>query len=141
MLDHRGELVAPVEAFLPHRQALTRSLSTIRTYATSLKLWWVFLDDAGCEFDAASVDHVARFVAWLCAPAENLTAFAAPRRAARRQRALGFAGTRRLSLRRRTALGFAGTRRLAAFRRRAGVFATPSGRRLTARGDQAPEII
>ena len=76
VLDHRGDVVASAEAFLAHLQALNRSPTTVRTYATSLKLWWEFLDGAGCEFDVASVDHIARFVAWLRAPAENVTVLA-----------------------------------------------------------------
>ena len=73
VLDDRGEVVAPAEAFLAHLRALGRSPETVRTYATSLKLWWEFLGGAGCGFDAVSVDHVARFVSWLRAPAENVT--------------------------------------------------------------------
>lgn len=73
VLDDRGEVVAPVEAFLAHLQALDRSPETVRTYATSLKLWWEFLAEASCGYDMATVDHVARFVAWLRAPAENVT--------------------------------------------------------------------
>ena len=72
VLDDRGEVIGPVEAFLAHLQALDRSPETVRTYATSLKLWWEFLGSAGCGFDTATVDHVARFVAWLRAPAENM---------------------------------------------------------------------
>jgi integrase/recombinase XerD len=73
VLDDRGEVVAPAEAFLAHLQALGRSPETVRTYATSLKLWWEFLAGAGCGFEAVTVDHVARFVAWLRAPAPNVT--------------------------------------------------------------------
>jgi len=73
VLDDCGDVVAPVEAFLAHLHALNRSPETVRTYATSLKLWWEFLDGAGASFETAGVDHVARFVAWLRAPAENVT--------------------------------------------------------------------
>ena len=34
-----GDPVPAVEGFLAHLQALDRSPTTIRTYATSLKLW------------------------------------------------------------------------------------------------------
>ena len=37
-----GEPVRVVEAFLAHLQALDRSPTTVRTYATSLKLWLQF---------------------------------------------------------------------------------------------------
>src|SRR5512135_744270 len=68
-----GDPVPPVEAFLAHLQALDRSPTTVQTYATSLKLWGEFLDRLGVGFDQARVEHVSRFVAWLRAPAENVT--------------------------------------------------------------------
>ena len=43
VLDDAGELVAPIEAYLAHLQAFDRSPNTVRTYATSLKLWFEFL--------------------------------------------------------------------------------------------------
>ena len=73
VLDDRGEVIVPAEAFLAHLQALGRSPETVRTYAISLRLWREFLGGAGCGFDQATVDHAARFVSWLRAPAENVT--------------------------------------------------------------------
>jgi integrase/recombinase XerD len=73
VLDDCGDPVPPVEAFLAHLQALDRSPTTVRTYATSLKLWWQFLARVGAVFDEVTVEHVSRFVAWLRAPAENVT--------------------------------------------------------------------
>ena len=73
VLDDCGDPVPPVEAFLAHLQALDRSPTTVRTYATSLNLWWQFLARVGAVFDEVTVDHVSRFVAWLRAPAENVT--------------------------------------------------------------------
>src|SRR5450755_2416829 len=68
-----GEPVRVVEAFLAHLQALDRSPTTVRTYATSLKLWLQFLDRSGAAGDEVTVEHVSRFVAWLRAPADNVT--------------------------------------------------------------------
>ena len=65
-----------MEAFLAHLQALDRSPTTLRTYATSLKLWAEFLDLLGVTVDEATVEHVSRFVAWLRAPADNVTVLA-----------------------------------------------------------------
>jgi integrase/recombinase XerD len=67
-----GEPVPLVEAFLAHLQALDRSPTTLRTYATSLKLWLEFLEPVGVPVDEASVEHVSRFVGWLRAPADNV---------------------------------------------------------------------
>ena len=84
VLDDRGEVIGPAEGFLAHLQALGRSPETVRTYATSLKLWWEFLGGVACGFDAATVDHVARFVSWLRAPAGMWRCWRAARDAARR---------------------------------------------------------
>ena len=51
-----------------HLQALVGPPATVRTYATSLKLWLQFLN--------LNRLGVSRFVAWLRAPAENVTALA-----------------------------------------------------------------
>ena len=73
MLDDDGEPVPTVEAFLAHLQALDRSPTTLRTYATILKLWLVFLGWPGVAAGAATIDHGSRFVAWLRALTENVT--------------------------------------------------------------------
>jgi integrase/recombinase XerD len=72
VLGPDGDAVPPVEAFLAHLQALNRSPMTVRTYAVSLKLWLEFLARVEVGVDAARVEHVSRFVAWLRAPAENV---------------------------------------------------------------------
>jgi len=72
VLDGCGEPVGEVEAFLAHLQALDRSPTTLRTYATSLKLWLQFLEPLGVAVDEATVENVSRFVGWLRAPAENV---------------------------------------------------------------------
>src|SRR5712692_4917396 len=72
VVDEAGEPVGPVEAFLAHLQALDRSPTTARTYATSLKLWIGFLDQLDVGWDSARAEHVSRFVGWLRAPADNV---------------------------------------------------------------------
>jgi integrase/recombinase XerD len=76
VLDASGDPLPPVEGFLSHLQALDRSPTTVRTYATSLKLWLQFLNQLGVTADEVTVEHVSRFVAWLRAPAENVTVLA-----------------------------------------------------------------
>jgi integrase len=73
VLGDAGAPVPAVEGFLAHLHALDRAPTTQRTYATSLKLWLVFLDRLGVALDEAGVEHVSRFVAWLRAPGENVT--------------------------------------------------------------------
>ena len=71
VLNAGGDPVPAVEAFLAH--LLDRSPTTVRTYATSLMLWLQFLDRLGVLVDKVTVEHVSRFVAWLRAPADNVT--------------------------------------------------------------------
>ncbi len=68
VLADSGEPVAPIEAYLSFLCAIERSPNTVRHYAVGLKLFFEFLDDAGLAWREASVDDVARFVAWLRAP-------------------------------------------------------------------------
>ena len=72
VLGDAGEPVVPIEAFLGYLSAIERSPNTVRAYALSLKLWFEFLEAISISFDAAGVDDVARFVAWLRAPAPNV---------------------------------------------------------------------
>ena len=73
VLGDDGEPVPAIEAFLSHLQALDRSPMTLRTYATSMKLWLLFLARIDVAADQAKIEHISRFVAWLRAPAENVT--------------------------------------------------------------------
>lgn len=72
VLDDTGDVVAPIEAHMAYLQALDRSPTTARTYATSLKLWFEFLSLVEVAWDEAAAEHVSRFVAWLRAPADNV---------------------------------------------------------------------
>ena len=65
VLGPTGDPVGVIETCLAHLQALDRSPTTLRTYATSLKLWAEYLDLLGVTVDEATVNHVSRFVAWL----------------------------------------------------------------------------
>jgi integrase/recombinase XerD len=67
-----GAVVAPAERYLAYLSALERSPNTVRAYAVSLRLWFEFLGRAGVGWAEAGPEDVARFVAWLRAPAENV---------------------------------------------------------------------
>jgi len=69
VLGDDGATVEPVESYLAYLAALERSPNTQRAYATSLKLWFEFLDGAGLVWHAVEVNDVARFVARLRARA------------------------------------------------------------------------
>jgi integrase len=67
-----GAVVEPIESYLSYLAALERSPNTQRAYATSLKLWFEFLDRFDRSWTEVGVDDVARFVSWLRAPADNV---------------------------------------------------------------------
>lgn len=64
--------VGPVERFLAHLAAIERSPNTVKAYAHSLRLWFVFLDRRGASWETAGIEEVAEFVRWLRAPADNV---------------------------------------------------------------------
>jgi integrase/recombinase XerD len=72
VLDDQGEPIGVIETFLAYLTAIERSPNTVRAYALSLKLWFEFLSAMTLRFDAVSIDDVARFVAWLRAPASGV---------------------------------------------------------------------
>jgi integrase len=76
LLDDEGLPVAPAEGYLAYLSALERSPNTVRAYALSLRLWFEFLIAVGVGWDSVAVDDVARFVAWLRAPAANVVVLA-----------------------------------------------------------------
>ena len=76
LLGDDGEVVEPAERYLAYLAAIERSPNTVRAYAVSLKLWFEFLGHASVGWDEAGVEDVARFVAWLRAPAGNVIVLA-----------------------------------------------------------------
>ena len=72
VLGDDGAVVAPAERYLAYLSSLERSPNTVRAYAVSLRLWFEFLARGGVGWADAGVEDVARFVAWLRAPAENV---------------------------------------------------------------------
>jgi integrase/recombinase XerD len=76
LLGDDGAVVEPAERYLAYLAAIERSPNTVRAYAVSLKLWFEFLQHAGTGWDQVGVEDVARFVAWLRAPAGNVIVLA-----------------------------------------------------------------
>ena len=89
LLRDDGEVVEPAERYLAYLAAIERSPNTVRAYAVSLKLWFEFLQLTGTRWDQVGVEDVARFVAWLRAPAGNVIVLAGrPAHGGRRSRRL-----------------------------------------------------
>jgi len=76
LLGEDGEVVEPAERYLAYLAAVERSPHTVCAYAISLKLWFEFLQHTATSWDEAGVEDVARFVAWLRAPAANVIVLA-----------------------------------------------------------------
>ena len=72
VLGGDGAPVEPIEFYLSYLAGLERSPNTQRAYASSLKLWFEYLEGAGRSWSEVGVDDVARFVSWLRAPAANV---------------------------------------------------------------------
>jgi site-specific recombinase XerD len=72
VLGGDGSPIESADSFLTYLAALERSPNTQRAYATSLKLWFEFLETVGVDWAEVRVDEVARFVSWLRAPAPDV---------------------------------------------------------------------
>jgi len=76
LLGDDGAVVEPAERYLAYLAAIERSPNTVRAYAVSLKLWFEFLGWAKLSWSEVGIEDVARFVAWLRAPAPNVVVLA-----------------------------------------------------------------
>ena len=72
VLGEDGLPVGAAEAYLAYLVALEKSPNTLRAYAHSLRMWLEFLAGRRVGWREAGVEQVARFAAWLRAPAENV---------------------------------------------------------------------
>jgi len=72
VVDECFEPVEPVEVYLAHLEAIERSPNTLRSYASSLRLFFEFLARRQLAWDTAGLDELGRFVSWLRQPAEKV---------------------------------------------------------------------
>ncbi|MGH2652036.1 MAG: site-specific integrase, partial [Actinomycetota bacterium] len=72
VVDDGWAPVVPAERYLAHLAGIERSPNTVRAYAHGLRLWFEFLGVREVAWDAAGIEDVSRFVAWLRAPADNV---------------------------------------------------------------------
>lgn len=68
LLDDDQVPVEPVERFLAYLSSVERSPNTVKAYAHDLKDWFYFLARLGRVWRDATLEDVARFVAWLRLP-------------------------------------------------------------------------
>jgi integrase family protein with SAM-like domain len=61
--DHRA--VGPAEEFLEYLRVQRVSPNTVKSYARALALWWQYLEAFGVAWDAVTLEHAGRFLAWL----------------------------------------------------------------------------
>src|SRR6516162_1517829 len=57
--------VAPAEAYLEYLRVQLVSPNTVKSYARALALWWQYLGAFGVAWDAVTLEHAGRFLAWL----------------------------------------------------------------------------
>jgi integrase/recombinase XerD len=60
--------VEPVERFLAYLASIEKSPNTIKAYAHDLKDWFIYLDGRRGDWQSATLEDVAGFVAWLRLP-------------------------------------------------------------------------
>jgi integrase/recombinase XerD len=65
VLDDQGELVVPLAKYLKHLDQRGYALNTLRSYGTSLMLFFEYLHQRDADFRAITLDTLAGFVAWL----------------------------------------------------------------------------
>ncbi len=63
--------VDPVERFLGYLSSIERSPNTVKAYAHDLKDWFTFLAGRELDWQAATLEDVAGYVAWLRLPPEG----------------------------------------------------------------------
>ena len=60
--------IEPVERWLAYLTSIERSPNTVKAYAHDLRDWFCYLASHGLDWRAATLEHVAGFVAWLRLP-------------------------------------------------------------------------
>src|SRR6266487_2414968 len=68
LLGDEGVPDEPVERFLSFLVGVERSPNTVKAYAPDLKDWFGYLGGHGLDWQAAGLEDVAGYVAWLRLP-------------------------------------------------------------------------
>jgi len=87
VLDDQGELVVPLAKYLKHLDQRGYALNTLRSYGTSLMLFFEYLHHRDADFREITLDTLAGFVSWLKWPYTSMKVIpshpVAPARSAR----------------------------------------------------------
>jgi integrase len=65
VVDADGLPIEPVERWLEHLRVTNAAPNTVRSYATALALWWLFLDVDGLDWRSVGLGDVGSFVSWM----------------------------------------------------------------------------
>jgi len=68
LLGHDHVPVEPAERFLAYLASIEKSPNTVKAYAHDLKDWFTYLAGRGTDWQAATLEDVGGFVAWLRLP-------------------------------------------------------------------------
>ena len=72
VLDDEGCLVEPIARYLKHLDQRGYARNTLRSYGTSLQLYFEYLHQKGLDFRQITIDDLAGCVQWLKLPSGNV---------------------------------------------------------------------
>jgi len=72
VIDDTGRLVEPVARYLKYLDRIGAARNTLRSYATVLKQYWVYLTQQQLDWQWITLDDLAQFVLWLKLPTGSL---------------------------------------------------------------------
>lgn len=72
VIDHTGAMVEPIVRYLKYLDRIGIARNTLRSYATSLRLYWEFLAQEQLNWQQITLDDLSRFVLWLKLPSGSL---------------------------------------------------------------------
>ncbi|HIK13840.1 MAG TPA: tyrosine-type recombinase/integrase [Leptolyngbyaceae cyanobacterium M33_DOE_097] len=68
VLDDKYQPIQPITQYIRYLQNLERSPNTVSSYASHMKLYWEFLQDACLDWTHVNLEKLADFVLWLREP-------------------------------------------------------------------------
>jgi site-specific recombinase XerD len=68
VLDDNYQPIQPITQYIRYLQNLERSPNTVSSYASHMKLYWEFLQDACLDWTGVNLEKLADFIVWLREP-------------------------------------------------------------------------